>query len=105
MEGIALKGEHRRRIKRRKFKKELVRVIRNIALYPAKMPRIPLQAVDQAMRVCEVTGVLFIVLMIASMLKSRGLLTTLCILDAFVFFSLLFFIKLKDYQEILEEIL
>lgn len=80
-----------------------MRTLKAIALFPGRIPRITYQAVEQAMKACEWAGVIFVVLMIAAMSHPSSFLTGLCVICAVVFFSLIIFVKLRDYQILLDE--
>lgn len=96
--------EQRERIRRRKrFKRDLMRLVRSILLIPARMPRVSGHVIASAVKACETCGIIFVVILITSMLNPNGLLVFLRTVSALAFFSLFFFIKLEEYQDYLEE--
>ncbi len=95
--------EERQRIRRRKrMKKNLMRTLRTIMLMPARMPRIRGQALTLAVKACEVAGITFVILLVTCMLNPGGVLAFLRTISAITFFSLFFFIKIEEYQVLLE---
>lgn len=95
--------EERERIRRRRrFKKNMKRTMRTILLLPSHMPRLPGQVFATAVKTCEIIGLAFVVIVICSMLNPSGLLTFLRTVSALAFFTLFFFIKIDEYQDILE---
>ena len=89
--------------KRRRFKRNAMRLLRSILLVPSRLPRISGQAAAAAVKACEVCGTVFLVILISSMLNPTGLLVFLRTVSALAFFSLFFFIKLEEYQDYLED--
>jgi len=95
--------EDRERIRRRKrMKRNLMRTMRTILLMPARVPKVRGQALAIAVKACEVAGITFVVLLIISMLNPGGAMTFLRTVSAIAFFSLFFFIKIEEYQVLLE---
>lgn len=95
--------EERERIRRRRrMKKNIRRTMRTILLLPSHMPRIPGQVFATAVKACELIGLAFVVILICSMLNPSGLMTFLRTVSALAFFTLFFFIKIDEYQDILE---
>lgn len=94
----------RKRIKMKKrIKRSVKKVIRFVLLAPAKLPRIRVHTVEQAVKTCEVSGILFVVSLLTCLLSPDKINLILSIVTAAVFFGLLLLIKLENYQEILEE--
>ncbi|MBO4902026.1 MAG: hypothetical protein J5518_04475 [Lachnospiraceae bacterium] len=76
--------------------------MRTVLLMPSRIPRVSAQTVTAAVKACEIIGIAFVVLLICSMLNPSGLLAALRTVSALAFFTLFFFIKLEEYQEVLE---
>ena len=95
--------EQRERIrKKRRRRKNFRRAMRSVVLFSSRIPRVSDQAIATAVKACELFGLAFVVVLICSMLNPNGLLTVLRTVSALAFFTLFFFIKLEEYQDVLE---
>lgn len=95
--------EERERVRRRRRrKKAMMRTLRTILLMPSRMPRVSEQALTLTVKACETVGIAFVLILITSMLNPGTTLAFLRTVSAIAFFSLFFFIKLEEYQEMLE---
>lgn len=93
----------RKRIKMKKrFKRNVKKTVRRILLAPGKLPKIRLQMLEQVIRICEASGILFVVSLLMHLLNPDYINMVLSIVSAAIFFTLLLIIKLGHYQEILE---
>ncbi len=79
------------------------RTMRSVLLFPSRLPHVSEQVVLTAVKACEIIGLVFVVLLICSMLNPSGLLAVLRTVSALAFFVLFFFIKLEEYQDVLEK--
>ena len=85
--------------KRRKFARNMRRTLRTVLLIPGKFPPISVQAIETATRVCETFGVFFVGTLIAHLINENQIVAALNIGVGVVFFGLLLFLKLADYQD------
>lgn len=93
----------RKRVKRKKrFKRNAKRMLRCILFAPGKLPKIRLQTLEQIIRACEVSGILFVISLLTYLLKPDQINMMLSVVSAAVFFTQLLVIKLGHYQEVLE---
>ena len=96
--------EERERLRRkRRRRKQMRRTMRSVLLLPAHLPRASEQVVFTAVKACEIIGLAFVVVLICSMLNPSSLLVVLRTVSALAFFCLFFFIKLEEYQDVLEK--
>jgi len=79
------------------FKKLLIKVL----LLPGKLPPVSFVTVHKAMVLCEMTGVIFAISLIASLSGLGGLLPVINVISGAVFLMTMAFIKLCDYQNML----
>ena len=85
--------------KRRKLARSIRRTLRGVLLIPGKFPPIGTQAVEIATKICETFGVFFVGTLIAHLISESTLIAALNIGVGMVFFGLLIFLKLADYQD------
>lgn len=96
--------QRRRMKRRRRFVRNLKRTIISIMLAPAKMPRVTVQKIDQAMRMSEIAGAIFIAVLMLQLSNPSTLGKVVTFICAAVFVGLLLTVKLGDYQDQLEEL-
>lgn len=95
--------QKRRLRRRRRIVRNVKKLILNILLAPARMPRVTVQMAETAMHYCEVTGIIFVASLIGHMFNSALIGTFFVVLTAIAFISCLLIIKLSDYQYQLEQ--
>ncbi len=88
---------------KKRFRKNVKRMVRTILLAPGKLPRIRFQVLEHAIRACEVSGITFVVALLTCLLRPDRVNVVLSMASAAVFFGLLLVIKLEQYQEILDK--
>lgn len=98
-------AKRRRSSRKRSMKRNLQKLLCTILLAPARMPKIRLTILDNTIRACEVTGIIFVILLLISLTTPTGLYVILSVCFAMIFVVLLFVIKLSEYQEHLEELI
>lgn len=89
---------------RRRFVRNVKRIIFNIIVAPARMPRVSGSLAEQAMRACEISGVVFVGILMAHLFNPDVFKTAFVVLAALVFVSFIIMIKLGEYQDSLEEL-
>ena len=85
--------------RRKKFLKTYRRTIKRILLIPGKFPPVGVHAVEIATKICETFGVFFVGTLIATLTSESSAVATANIIVGIVFFGLLVFLKLADYQD------
>ena len=85
--------------RRRKILRNFRRTVRAVLLMPGRIPPIDVQTVESSMRLCEIAGVIFVLTLIAHLVSDSGVVAGVNFAARFVFFGLIFFIKLADYQD------
>lgn len=85
--------------RRRKILRSLKRTVRAVLLMPGRIPPIDKGTVDVCMRYCEVSGIAFVLSLIAHLISDSGLIAGINFTTGVAFFGLMFFIKLADYQD------
>lgn len=91
--------QRRRMRRRRRFVRNFCRAMASITITPVRLPRITVYNIDQAMKNCEVTGIIFITFLLVQLSNPSVLGKIGVIVSAVVFVVLLAMIKLGDYQE------
>lgn len=89
----------RRAKNRRKFARNVKRTLKNVLLIPGKIPPITEGMVEISMRICEVFGVLFVGTLVANLASDNPTIAIINIVMGLLFFGLMAFIKLADYQD------
>jgi len=97
--GSILDYKRSRAKKRRKLARNIRKMLKAVLLIPGKFPPVGVQTVEVATKVCETFGVFFVGTLIAHLLSESPLLTAINFGVGAVFFGLLIFIKLADYQD------
>lgn len=97
-------AQKKRMRRRRRFRRNVKRTILNILLAPMRMPRITGDTLETAIKLSEVTGIVFIALLLAHLFNPELIGVFLVIVSAVVFAGCLLTIKLGDYQNQLEEL-
>jgi len=87
---------------KKRLKRNVKRTIRMILLAPGKLPRVRLHMLEQAVRVCEISGIIFVVSILTYLLQPDNINIALSIVSALIFMGFLFVIKLEQYQEVLD---
>jgi len=85
--------------RRRKILRNIRRTVRAVLLMPGRIPPIDVRTVESSMKYCEMTGVLFVLTLIAHLISDSVIIAAVNITAGFAFFGLMFFIKLADYQD------
>lgn len=94
----------KRRIRRkRRFVRNFKRTVVAILLMPARMPKINSVMIDQAMHASEVTGMIFVALLMMHLFNPKLISTPAVVISALCFVGFLLTVKLGDYQDQLEE--
>ncbi len=66
---------------------------------PGRIPPIDVRTVESSMRLCEISGVIFVLTLIAHLVSESRVIAGMNITAGLAFFGLVFFIKLADYQD------
>jgi len=66
---------------------------------PGRIPPIDVRTVESSMRLCEISGVIFVLTLIAHLVSESRVIAGMNIIAGLAFFGLVFFIKLADYQD------
>lgn len=93
----------RKQSKRRKTSNMMRRILKNILLAPARIPRITVDQVDRIMRTCEGVALLFVTVLMIHMAVPNVIGTGIVVIAGTVFVGLLAVILLADYQDKLVE--
>lgn len=94
----------KRRIRRkRRFVRNTKRIIVSILLAPARMPRVTAQLFEQLMKASEVTGIVFVAVLMMHLFNPVLIKTPIVVMAALMFIGCLLTLKLGDYQDRLEE--
>lgn len=96
--------QKKRMRRRRKFKRNTKRLILNILLMPARMPRISGIILERTTQLSDVTGLLFMAVLIGHMFNSELIGTFPVVATALAFAVCLLALKIGDYQDQLEEL-
>lgn len=75
-----------------------------LLMMPARLPKITEDVIDQAMKACEVMGIVFVALLMMHLISAEIMNIVFVILAAIVFVVLLAVIELGFYQRKLEEL-
>lgn len=89
--------------RKRRFVRNIKRTVVAILLMPARMPKINSVMIDQAMHASEVSGMIFVALLMMHLFNPKLIALPLVVLSAMCFIFFLMVIKLGDYQDRLEE--
>ena len=95
--------QRKRLRRRRRMVRNIKKIILNVLLAPARMPRVTTQMADTAMHYCEIVGILFVAALIAHMFNPQLFKTFIVVITATAFVVCLLTVKLSDYQNQLEE--
>ena len=85
--------------RRRKLLRNIRKTVRAVLLMPGRIPPIDDRTVESGMRYCEITGIIFVLTLIAHLTCDSVVVAALNITAGIAFFGLIFFIKLADYQD------
>lgn len=97
-------AQKKRMRRRRRFRRNVKRVILNILLAPMRMPRIAGSTLENAIKFSEITGIVFAAMLIAHLFNPEFIGLLIVIVTAAAFVVCLMTIKLGDYQDQLEEL-
>lgn len=96
------------RVRRNKIHRQMKRKARRklvtLLMMPARLPRITEDIISQAMKACEVMGVIFVALLMLHLISSEIMSIVFVIIAAVIFAGLLAVIELGFYQRKLEEL-
>ena len=95
--------QRKRMRRRRRFVRNCKRTVVNILLMPARMPKVSVTMIEQAMHASEIAGMVFIAVLLAHLFNPVIFKTAFVILTALIFVTFLLIVKLGDYQDQLEE--
>lgn len=96
-------SDRQRELRRRRRRRNRLRRFYAVILAPARLPRISLSLVESLMRVCEVSGMILVVAVMACMINTCGFTTFMVMAAAAVFFGSMFTIWLQGYQTVLRQ--
>ena len=96
-------GQRRRVRRRRKVVKGFKRTFINIVFAPARIPKIKQDTVDVLMRMCESAALAFVAILVMHIAMPELIKTGIVVFTGIVFATLLFVIKLSDYQHKIEQ--
>lgn len=85
--------------RRRKLAKGFKRTVRAVLLMPGRIPPIDERTVDLCMRFCEACGFIFVMTLIAHLVNDSRIIAGINFSMGVLFFGLILFIKLADYQD------
>ena len=105
---MGIKGEiyamtdvQRRRKKR--LKRNIKRTLYSILVAPVGWPRLSNSMINMMMKICEISGILFVIALLSAMVSDGGASSTFCIISGIAFGISLVLIQIKIYQNNLEE--
>lgn len=85
--------------RKKKLLRNCRRTIRKVLLMPGKFPPVSIHAVEIATKICETFGVFFVGTLIAHLTSENTAVAAANVIVGVVFFGLLVFLKLADYQD------
>lgn len=90
-------NNRRRKSSYKTLKKTLIKIL----LLPGKFPPVSDVTIHKAMVLCEMTGIIFAISLIASLSGLSGILPVINVISGAIFIFTMVFIKLCDYQDLL----
>ncbi len=93
----------RRARRRRKIVRGVRKTFINVVFAPMRMPKIKQESVDLLMRLCEISALAFVALLVAHIANPDFINTVPVVLTGIVFAGFGGLIKLSDYQEKIEQ--
>jgi len=91
--------QRRRMKRRRRFVRNLCRAFAGITLTSIRLPRISAYNIDQAMKNCEIIGIVFVTFLMVQLSNPSVLGKIGVVVSATAFVVLLMLIKYSDYQD------
>lgn len=96
-------GQRRRIRRRRKVVKGFKKTLIHVMFAPTRIPKIKQDSVDLLMRLCEITALVFVSLLVFHMALPDMIKTGPVVFVGILFAVFLSLIKLADYQEKIEQ--
>ncbi|MBO4267476.1 MAG: hypothetical protein J5910_09860 [Lachnospiraceae bacterium] len=96
-------GQRRRARRRRKISRGFRKTFINLVFAPARIPKIKQDTVDILMKACEIAALTFVSMLVLHITVPDVVKSGVVIICGAIFATLLFTIKLSDYQEKIEQ--
>lgn len=97
-------AQKKRMRRRRRFQRNMKRAVLNVLLAPMRMPRITGPTLENAMRLSEISGIVFASMLLAHLFNPKLVGLFVVVIAAVAFAGCLLTIKLGEYQNQLEEL-
>ncbi|MCR5107350.1 MAG: hypothetical protein K6B28_04230 [Lachnospiraceae bacterium] len=85
--------------KKRRLVRQFKRRLRRFLLFPARIPRLSVSTFDVAQKVCEFSGIVLVVMLIAAMVSKDEMARAGSIVSLIVFVLSFLVIELRIYQD------
>ncbi|MCR4739518.1 MAG: hypothetical protein K5886_04565 [Lachnospiraceae bacterium] len=84
---------------RRRLKRQLARHLRMLLLLPARLPKLTVSTFDLIQKVCEFSGIILVVTLLAAMISRNSMVKLASVLSFIVFFVSFSLIRIRVYQD------